>query len=353
LIYIYIYGDSALVINQIKGKWETHHAGLIPYRDYARRLLTFFNKVKLHHLPRDENRMADVLATLSSMIKVSHPNRVPSISVRFLERPAYVFSAEVVFDDKSWFHDIKVFLQTQEYPSGASCQDKKTLRRLSCSFFLNSDVLYKRNFDAVLLRCVDRREADLLMHEIHEGSFGTHSSGYAMAKKASRAGNYWITMQADCYNHAKKCHKCQIYADKIHIPPSLLNVISSLWPFSMWGIDMIRWIEPKASNGHRFILVAIDYFSKWVEAASYANVTKQVMVRFIKNNIISLYGVPSNIITDNGTNLNNNMMKELCSEFKIEHHNSSLYIPQMNGAVEAANKNIKKIVQKMVITYKD
>jgi len=121
----------------------------------------------------------------------------------------------------------------------------------------------------------------------------------------------------------------------------------------MWGIDIIGRIEPKASNGHRFILVAIDYFTKWVEAAFYANVTKQVVVRFIKNNIISRYGVPSKIITDNGTNLNNNMMKELCSEFKIEHHNSSPYRPQMNGAVEAANKNIKKIVQKMVVTYKD
>jgi len=76
---IEIYGDSALVINQIKGKWETHHAWLVPYRDYARRLLTFFNKVELHHIPRDENQMADALATLSSMIKVNHHNDVPLI----------------------------------------------------------------------------------------------------------------------------------------------------------------------------------------------------------------------------------------------------------------------------------
>jgi len=252
-----------------------------------------------------------------------------------------VFAAEAIFDDKSWFHDIKVFLQTQEYPPGASRKDKRTLRRLSGNFFLNGDILYKRNFDAVLLRCVDKREAELLMHEIHEGSFGTHSCGEAMAKKALRVGYYWITMHADCHHYAKKCHKCQIYADKIHIPPSMLNVISSPWPFSMWGIDMIGRIEPKASNGHRFILVAIDYFTKWVEAASYANVTKQVVVRFIKNNIICRYGVPNKIITDNGTNLNNKMMKELCDDFKIEHHNSSPYRPQMNGAVEAANKNMK------------
>ena len=78
-----------------------------------------------------------------------------------------------------------------------------------------------------------------------------------------------------------------------------------------------------------------------------------MVVRFIKNNLICHYGVPSKIITDNGSNLNNKMMKEKCEEFKIEHHNSSPYRPKMNGAVEAANKNIKKIIQKMVVTYKD
>ena len=110
---------------------------------------------------------------------------------------------------------------------------------------------------------------------------------------------------------------------------------------------MIGMIEPKASNGHRFILIAIDYFTKWVEAASYANVTRQVVVMFIKNQLICRYGVPDKIIIDNGSNLNNKMMKDLCSEFKIAHHNSSPYRPKMNGVVEAANKNIKKIIQKM------
>jgi len=116
---------------------------------------------------------------------------------------------------------------------------------------------------------------------------------------------------------------------------------------------MIGRIELKASNEHPFILVAIDYFTKWVETSSYANVNKQAVVRFIKNHIICRYGVPNKIITDNGTNLNNKTMKELCDVFKIEQHNSSPYRPQMNGAVEDANKNIKKIVQKMVVTYKD
>lgn len=93
--------------------------------------------------------------------------------------------------------------------------------------------------------------------------------------------------------------------------------------------------------------------TKWVEAASYANVTKKLVVRFIKNQLISCYGVRSKIITDDGSNLNNKMMKEMCENFKVEHHSSSPYRPEINSVVEAANKNIKNIIQKMVVTYKD
>jgi len=116
---------------------------------------------------------------------------------------------------------------------------------------------------------------------------------------------------------------------------------------------VIRAIKPKASNGHRFIFVAIDYFTKWVEETLYANVTRKVVVRFIKKEIICRYGLPRKIITDNATNLNNKVMKEMCEDFKIQHHNSMSYRPRMNGAVEAANKNIKKIVQKMIVSYND
>ena len=116
---------------------------------------------------------------------------------------------------------------------------------------------------------------------------------------------------------------------------------------------MIGEIRPTASNGHRFILVAIDYFIKWVEAASFGSSTKNIVARFIIHNLICRYGTPERIITDNCTNLNNTMIIKLCTQFKIQHHNSSPNQPEMNGVVEAAYKNIKKIVQKMTVTYKD
>lgn len=80
---------------------------------------------------------------------------------------------------------------------------------------------------------------------------------------------------------------------------------------------MIGHIEPTALNGYQFILIAIDYFTKWVEVASYANVTKQVVACFLKRNAICCFGIPNKIIIDNGLNLNNKMMKEFCKSFKI------------------------------------
>ncbi|XP_050920049.1 uncharacterized protein LOC127137652 [Lathyrus oleraceus] len=157
--FIEVFGDSALFIIQIKGEWETRHPCLILYRDYSRRLSTFFTKVEFHDIPRDENQIADALATLSSMYMVNFHREVPSIPIHTRDKPAYIFNVEAVSDAKSWFFDIKCFLEKQEYPLGASNRDNKTLRRLSANLFLNGDVLYKRNFNMVFLRCVDRHEA--------------------------------------------------------------------------------------------------------------------------------------------------------------------------------------------------
>ncbi|KAA3482637.1 RNA-directed DNA polymerase (Reverse transcriptase), Ribonuclease H [Gossypium australe] len=118
-------------------------------------------------------------------------------------------------------------------------------------------------------------------------------------------------------------------------------------------MDVIGPISPKVSNGYRFIFVVINYFTRWVEVTSYANVTKSTISKFLKKEIICRYKMPERIISDNALNLNNNKITEVCSQFKIKHHNSSLYRLKMNGAVEATYKNIKKVVGKMTDTYKD
>ena len=85
---------------------------------------------------------------------------------------------------------MKRYLKAQEYPEGASVNDKNFLRRFAAKFFISNGILYKRNHDSTLLRCVDKSEAERIMVELHEGTFGTHSSGYTMAKKILQAGYY-------------------------------------------------------------------------------------------------------------------------------------------------------------------
>ena len=120
----------------------------------------------------------------------------------------------------------------------------------------------------------------------------------------------------------------------------------------MWGMDVIGPITPKSSNSHRFILVAIDYFTKWVEAESYVRVTKEVVMRFVNNNLVCQFGLPESIISKNTKNLKNDMMTELYQQFQIIHKHSVPCRPKMNRAVEETNKNIKTIMRKIYINYK-
>ncbi|XP_042484574.1 uncharacterized protein LOC122064858 [Macadamia integrifolia] len=125
-----------------------------------------------------------------------------------------------------------------------------------------------------------------------------------------------------------------------------LHTLSSPWPFSTWGIDVIGKVDPKASNGHEFVLVAIDYFTKWVEAQLYAKLTAAKVAKFLQEHIICRYGMPHEVISDQGQHFRGKA-QELCDQFRIARHRSSPYRPQTNGAVEATNKNMNVILQKM------
>lgn len=91
-----------------------------------------------------------------------------------------------------------------------------------------------------------------------------------------------------------------------------------------------------------FILMAINYFTKWVDANSYVHVTQKVVKKFIEKDLIYLYGLSTRLIIDNAQNFNGKLIVELYTNWKIKHLNFAPYIPKMNGVVEAANKNLKK-----------
>ena len=121
-----------------------------------------------------------------------------------------------------------------------------------------------------------------------------------LARKIMRTGYFWFTMETDCCQFIQRCPECQMNGDLIHMPSFELHALTSPWPFSVWGIDIIGKISPKSSGGHECILVAIDYFTKWVEATSYAKLTEARVAKLIRLHIIYRYGVPLELISDRG-----------------------------------------------------
>ncbi|XP_017970500.1 PREDICTED: uncharacterized protein LOC108660728 [Theobroma cacao] len=177
-----VYGDSALVIYQLRGEWETRDLKLIWYHKYVSKLIENFDKICFTHLPREENQMADALATLAAMFNVGTDVKIQPIMINVRECPAHCSSVEEKVDEKSWYHDIVHYLKFQQYPEQSSENDKKTIRRLAMNFFLNEDILYKRTRDQVLLRCVDSTEARRIVEEVHEEICGAHASRHMLAR---------------------------------------------------------------------------------------------------------------------------------------------------------------------------
>lgn len=146
------------------------------------------------------------------------------------------------------------------------------------------------------MKCVEAEEAKKVMRDVHEGVCGPHMNGHA-SKEDFAYGLLldWSTMKSSC-QHVRKFHLCQIYANKINAPATELHNMTTPWPFSVWGMDVIGPITPKASNGHRFILVAIDSFTKWVEAASYANITHTHVLIMFQNSLIEELSTSKRIV---------------------------------------------------------
>ncbi|XP_070039733.1 uncharacterized protein [Nicotiana tomentosiformis] len=163
----------------IKGQaLADHQAGNSVDRDYEPLTAYFpnekswkkFRKIEFKHVPRIQNEFANALATLSSMIQHPNKNYIDPIEIEIRDQHAYCFHVYEEPDGKPWYHGIRKFLATREYPKNATNGQKRALRRLANQFFLNGDVMYKRTPDLGLLRCVDAAEATMLLEEIHAGT---------------------------------------------------------------------------------------------------------------------------------------------------------------------------------------
>jgi transposase InsO family protein len=136
----------------------------------------------------------------------------------------------------------------------------------------------------------------------------------------------------------KSCKVCQFHAKQIHTPTQALQMIPPSWPFSVWGVDILGPF-PRAVGGYRFLFIAIDKFTKWPEATPVVNITQGAAVAFLKS-IVCRFGVPSRIITDNGTQFTSQIFQEYCEDIGTQLCFASVAHPRSNVQVERANAEI-------------
>ena len=124
-------------------------------------------------------------------------------------------------------------------------------------------------------------------------------------------------MQVDARKLVKKCDKCQRFGNVQRLPAETLTTITSPWPFAQWGIDIVGPL-PRGKGQVKFLLVVIDYFTKWVEAEALSTITEAKIQSFVWKNIICRFGIPQIIISDNGRQFNSQGFKDFCSSLGIK-----------------------------------
>lgn len=351
--HIHIYGDSQLIIRQVTGIYQAKQDKLSQYKDLAVSLLQNFDSYTMEPVPRKNNRHADAMACVASLVSLEDPVVDLKFVIHNLISPAIVDDSSLVtccdfLDSDEWYSHIVRYLTDGPFPDSANRNTRARIRKLSARYIILSNVLYRRGYDGLLLRCLNKSEIPVALEEAHSGACGGHFGGKSLVHRFLRMGYYWQTMQKDSFSFVKKCHQCQQHNTLIHAPAQELRSQVASWPFSTWGLDLIGKISPPSSQGHTFIINATDYFTKWVEAIPLRSTTAEVICQFLLENIISRFRIPSTIISDNGTSFKNKDVKKFLEKYHIKHRFSTPYYPQSNGQAESSTKIIEQILRKTV-----
>ena len=159
-------------------------------------------------------------------------------------------------------------------------------------------LLYKKGFSLPYFRCLTPAQAEYVLKEIHEGICGNHSGARSLSKKIIRVGYYWPSIQVDANAFVQRCNKCQRFANLLHSPLEELTPMTAPWPFAQWGLDIMGPL-PIRRRQLKFLVVAIDYFTKWIEVEPLATITEKNIQNFIWKAVICRFGIPWVLISDN------------------------------------------------------
>uniref|UniRef100_A0A2N9GD42 RNA-directed DNA polymerase n=1 Tax=Fagus sylvatica TaxID=28930 RepID=A0A2N9GD42_FAGSY len=409
--HLRVIGDSNLVVCQARGEFSLKEPSLAPYRALAQKFEARFSTFEIEHAQRSENRYADALATLGSQIafegeemditiyKKAEPIteslrkefeelsqdqedwRAP-IKAKLIRLPGGVLARCISLEEAkerlpkihettcgdggtiSLYHRLQRLgyfwpnmsseaagMQSQcptcqfHYNNEEVCatfvsndwrtpfleyllerillsnpKDAYRLKRLALRYFVEGGTLFRKGFHGEPLRCLSLSESQMVMKETHAGECGEHQG----KNKALPMLTYTRILLA--HNEKGRGRFCE----NMPYLPSPIN---------------------PASGGYIWILVVTEYFTKWVGAIPLRKATGAVVANFIREHIITRFGIPYKLITDNGTPFINKDVREVLEHYRVKHRRSTPYYPQGNGQAEATNRMLLRILSKMVFDY--
>ena len=206
--------------------------------------------------------------------------------------------------------------------------------------------MFKYCADQIIRKCVPKEEQQGILSHCHESSCGGHFASQKTTLKVLQSGFYWPSIFKEAHQICRVCDRWQRLGklSRRHMMP--LNRILVVELFDVWGIDFMGPFP--TSYGHAYILVAVDYVSKWVEAIPCKTNNHRVVLKFLKANIFSRFGVPKAIISDGGSHFCNKPFENLMDKYGVKNKVATPYHPQPSGQVELTNREIKTILMKVV-----
>jgi len=254
--------------------------------------------------------------------------------------------------ERPWFADMVNYKATEFIPEDFIWQQRKKFLHEANHYVWDEPYLFKIGADNLLRRCVDNEEAKKILWQCHNSPYGGHFNGERTAAKVLQSGFYWPTFFKDAYTHCKYCDECQITGGMSKKNKMPLQSILEVEVFDCWGIDFVGPFPSSYSN--EYILVAVDYVSKWVEAVASPKVDSKTVVKFLKKNIFTRFGTPRVLISDGGSHFCNTQLAKALDHYGVKYKVASPYHPQTNGQVEVSNREVKRILEKTVsASWKD